>query len=202
MLDGVPEGDPLDVQTSALIALAVRAAPTVLDTEGIRTCAELALDAGATPEQVHDTLLLVAGLGFHTLAEGSRRVAEILRQRGQGLPSLDERRLDLRQRRVGGDEYWYRVEAESPGFLDALLRLSPEGFEAFLAFAGVPWQARALSARVKELTCMAADATPTHRYRPGLRLHLANAVDLGVGRAAILETLAIAAAAPVHHGVA
>jgi hypothetical protein len=34
-----------------------------------------------------------------------------------------------------------------------------------------------------------------------MRLHLANAVRLGVGRNAILQALDIAAAAPAHRGV-
>jgi alkylhydroperoxidase/carboxymuconolactone decarboxylase family protein YurZ len=201
MLDGVAEGDPLDEQTAALIALAVCVAPTVLDMEGTRAYAESALDAGATPEQIHEVLLLVAGLGFHTLAEGSRCIAETLRRRGQGPPALDDRRAQLWKEHVAGDPYWDRLEAETPGFLEALLRLSPEGFQGFFAFSAVPWRTRALRARVKELVCMAADATPTHRYLPGVRLHLANAVDLGAGRASILAALDIAAAAPPHRGV-
>jgi alkylhydroperoxidase/carboxymuconolactone decarboxylase family protein YurZ len=201
MLRGVPAGEPLGEPAVALIELAVRAAPTALDTTGMRTHAEAALDAGATPEQVHETLLLVAGLGFHTLAEGSRRLADVLRDRGLPLPPLDERRERLWRRHVAGNAYWGRLEAETPGFLDALLRLSPDGFEAFFAFSGVPWRAGAVPVRLKELMCMAADATPTHRYLAGLRLHLANAVALGAGRVAILEALGIAATAPVHRGV-
>lgn len=49
---------------------------------------------------------------------------------------------------------------------------------------------------------MAIDATPTHRYVPGLRLHLANAVGLGATRAQLEQTLAIAAAGPEHSGIA
>jgi DNA-binding FadR family transcriptional regulator len=49
--------------------------------------------------------------------------------------------------------------------------------------------------------CLAVDATPTHRYLPGVRLHIERAVELGVGRASIREALAIAARAPLHRGV-
>jgi alkylhydroperoxidase/carboxymuconolactone decarboxylase family protein YurZ len=202
LLDAVPEGDPLDAATTALIALAVRAAPTVLDADGIRCFSARALAAGASAAQIHDTLVLVAGVGFHTLAEGSRHLVAVMRQRGDDVPPLDERRRRLHERCIGPDAYWGRLEAETPGFVDALLRLSPEAFEAFVAFVSVPWRGGALPAPVKELICMAVDATPTHRYRPGVRLHLANAVDLGVGRAAVIEALTIAAAAPLHRGVA
>jgi hypothetical protein len=49
---------------------------------------------------------------------------------------------------------------------------------------------------------MAGDATPSHRYLPGMRLHLANAVRRGAGRTAILHALDLAAEAPAHPGVA
>jgi hypothetical protein len=48
---------------------------------------------------------------------------------------------------------------------------------------------------------MAADATPAHRYLPGVRLHLANAIRLGTGRRAVLHAFDIAAAAPPHPGI-
>jgi alkylhydroperoxidase/carboxymuconolactone decarboxylase family protein YurZ len=202
LLDGADEGERLDELTAALIALAVRASVTALDVDGTRAYAERALDLGATPEQVHETLMLVSGLGIHTLMEGSRCVADVLRSRGQGLSApLDKHRACLWDRHVGSDPYWDTFEPQVPGFLDALLRLSPEAFEAFFAYCAVPWRTGALRAVTKELISIAADATPTHRYLPGLRLHVTNAVAVGAGRAAILETLDIAAAAPIHRGV-
>ncbi len=47
---------------------------------------------------------------------------------------------------------------------------------------------------------MACDACPTHCFGPGFRVHLTNAIALGVSRQAILEVLDIAAAAPLHDG--
>jgi alkylhydroperoxidase/carboxymuconolactone decarboxylase family protein YurZ len=202
-LESVAEGDALDEVTAALIGLAVRVSVTVLDMEGARIFAERALDAGATGPQISETLVLVSGLGVHTLMEGSAPMADLLRERGDAELSapLDDRRVELWERCVGEDPYWNQVEAVSPGFLDSLLRLSPEAFEAFFAYCAVPWQTRALRAVTKELIAMAADATPSHRYRAGMGLHLANAIHLGAGRAAILETLDIAAQAPPHRGV-
>ena len=147
--------------------------------------------------------MLVSGLGVHTLMEGSKRVAEVLRQRQdlQITVPLDQTRSRLWAQHVGGDRYWNTFEKEVPGFLDALLRLSPEAFEAFFSYCAVPWKTNALPALSKELISMAVDAAPTHRYLPGMRLHLGNAIKLGAGRAAILQTLDIAAAAPLHQGV-
>ena len=85
--------------------------------------------------------------------------------------------------------------------LDALLRLSPSGFEGFMRYGALPSQTKQLAPVVKEIISVAVDATPTHRYMPGLRLHLANAVAVGAGRNALLEAIDIAADAPAAPGV-
>jgi alkylhydroperoxidase/carboxymuconolactone decarboxylase family protein YurZ len=203
LLDGVGEGEDLDARAAALIGLAVHASVSALDGEGIEQKIRQSLDAGATSAQVHETLVVVSGLGVHTLMEGSRRVAAILRERGDTSLDgpLDDNRAALRTRLQGDDPYWHDFEREVPGFLDALLRLSPEAYEAFFAYCAVPWRTGTVRGQVKELMSMASDATPTHRYLPGMRMHLANAVRLGAGRNAVLQALDIAAAAPLHPGV-
>lgn len=202
-LNASNNGPGLDEQTAALIGLAVRISVTTLDVDEVGTYTNRALDAGATGAQVHETLVLVSGLGVHTLMEGSRRVADVLRERNYPpvVSPLDEVRQKLWAKYVGTDRYWDAMEKEVPGFLDALLRLSPEAFEAFFVYCAVPWKTAALPALSKELISMAVDATPTHRYLPGMRLHLGNAIKLGASKSAILQALDIAAHAPSHVGV-
>ncbi|MDD2126965.1 carboxymuconolactone decarboxylase family protein [Pseudomonas monteilii] len=203
-LKTVPDGESLSERDAALIGLAVRASPTVLDMQGTHDYSRRALDAGASAAQVHEVLVLVSGLGVHTLMEGSRALAAVLRERSEPSISapLDARRLQLWDRYVGDDPFWDSMEQQVPGFLDALLRQSPEAFEAFFQYCAVPWKTAALRAYLKELISLAVDAAPSHRFMPGLRLHLDNAVQLGVGRQAIRQALAIAADAPLHRGVA
>lgn len=206
LLDSLGVSDPgqeLAERDQALIALAVRASVTTLDRPGIRTFAERALAAGASAEQVHETLVLVSALGVHSLMVGSVELAALLRRRGDPAitAAVDERRRVLWEQNVESDPFWERMEAEVPGFLDALLRLSPEAFGAFFDYCAVPWRTGTLPSITKELMSMATDATPTHRYLPGLRLHLANSVRLGAGRVAVLGALEIGAAAPPHRGV-
>jgi alkylhydroperoxidase/carboxymuconolactone decarboxylase family protein YurZ len=205
LLEGVPEGDDLDPITTTLIELGVRAAVTTLDPDAVSVLAGRALDAGATPEQIHEALVVVSGLGVHTLMEGTRRVAALARERGLrpevlGGP-LDERRLRLREAHQGSDPYWAGFEREVPGFLDDLLRMSPEAYTAFFDYCAVPWRTCALRARTKELLSLACDATPAHRYLPGLRLHVSNALALGAGRRAVLGALDLGAAVGPHPGV-
>jgi alkylhydroperoxidase/carboxymuconolactone decarboxylase family protein YurZ len=203
LTEDLEAGEELDPRSVALIALAVQVSATTLAAESIEALAEDALDAGATAAEVHETIVLVSGIGVHSLFEGSRALAEVLRRRGDpGLDApLDEARLELRRRWIGEDPYWSYVEAEVPGFLDALLRLSPPAFEAFLAYCAVPWKTAALRALTKELIALASDATASHRYTPGMRLHIGNAIRLGAGRRQILTALDIAASAPPHRGV-
>ena len=201
LLTDADEGQGLDNLTRELVGYAVHASVTTLDFgEGDRYAAR-ALDLGATPGQLHEVLVLVSGLGVHTLMEGSRSLATLLRNRGQELPAMDDARTGLLERYVGSARFWRVFESHVPGFLDALLRLSPAGFEGFMRYGALPSQTKQLEPVVKEIISVAVDALPTHRYMPGLRLHLAYALALGSGRSALLEAIDIAAAAPAAPGV-
>ncbi len=201
LLAEVEEGPGLDEQTRTLVGYGVCASVTTLDFHLGDQYADRALDLGITPEQLHEVLVLVSGLGVHTLMEGSRSLAALLRNRGRDLPALDDTREALLERYVGSFKYWRLFERHVPGFLDAILRLSPAGFEGFMRYGAIPSQTKQLSPVVKEIISVAVDAMPTHRYMSGLRLHLANALALGAERRALLEAIDIAAGAPEAPGV-
>jgi alkylhydroperoxidase/carboxymuconolactone decarboxylase family protein YurZ len=147
--------------------------------------------------------MLVAGLGVHSLMQGARDFQAVLEERGEAESGpLDERRRALWERHVGDDPYWDSFEQRVPGFLEALLRQSPDSFEAFFAICAVPWKIGAVPARSKELIALATDSMPAHCYLPGVRIHLAGALKTGAGRRAILEAIELGGAAPPHRGVA
>jgi alkylhydroperoxidase/carboxymuconolactone decarboxylase family protein YurZ len=201
MLDGVHDGAPLPQDWAALVAVGTAAAVTSLDRVALETAIDRALAAGATLAQVQETISLVSGLGVHSLMVSFTSLAE--RARAAGViddAPLDDHRQALWDRHVGDDPFWTGFSMELPGFLDAMLRLSPDQFVAFFDYCAVPWKSGAVRARCKELIALASDATPTHRFLPGFRLHLRNAIALGAGRAEILQALDIAAAAPPHSG--
>lgn len=201
LLGDAPGGEPLPVEWAALIDLGVTAAVTSLDRDALEMAIDAALASGATIEQVQEAISLVSGLGVHSLMMSFAPLAARARAAGaiDDAP-LDKDRQALWDRHVGGDPFWAGFETELPGFLDAMLRLSPDQFVAFFDYCAVPWKSGTIRARCKELIALASDATPTHRFLPGFRLHLRNALSLGAGRAAILETLDLAAAAPPHRG--
>ena len=202
LLAQTPLGQPLSPLDRALVQYAICSCVTILDLAGARRYAAAALDLGATPAQLHEVLALASGLGVHTLMEGSRDLADLVVSRGGDLPLVDERREELRDRLLGTGTYWEVFEKHVPGFLDALLRLSPEAFEGFISYGSIPARTRQLPMLLKEIIAVTVDALPNHRYLPGLRFHLANALRLGAGRAEVLEAIDLAAAAPAPPGVA
>lgn len=204
MLRAVDAGPVLDDLSCTLIAFAVRISVTTLDSEGAQQQARLAMDLGASTDQLHEVVLLVSGLGVHSLFEGTRLVNSLSSPASDvaATPPLDETRQLLWNKWIGTGGYWQGFEREVPGFLANLLKASPEGFDAFFRYCAVPWKSSHLPVLTKELISMAADATPTHRFMPGMRLHLGNATKMGAGRAMVMRALEIAAEAPEHLGVA
>lgn len=202
LLDGVEAGEPLDALTASLIGLAVRAAVTTLDSEGTREFARRALAAGATPAQLSEVLMLIAGLGVHTLMEGVRDLEAVLEERGEAERGpLEGERAELWREHVGADPYWESFELQVPGFLDALVQQSPESFAAFFALCQVPWRMGNVPARTKELIALATDSMPSHRYLPGVRIHTLGALKAGALGTAIREAIEIGAATPAPEGV-
>jgi alkylhydroperoxidase/carboxymuconolactone decarboxylase family protein YurZ len=201
LLAGSEEGQPLDPLTADFVELAIRATPTVLDGPGLTAAAEAALDAGATPQQIHEAIVFVAGIGLHTMIEGTRRLNAILAERQDPLLSepLDPGRQALLDEHVG--DRMGAFEDAVPGFFDGLVRISPTAFEGFFAYRSLPWLEPTIDPLTKELMAIAVDAVPSHRFLPTLRLHVLKALELGAGSAAILATLDLAAAAPSHPGV-
>ncbi|WP_323039986.1 hypothetical protein [Gemmobacter sp.] len=202
-LSGVAEGDGLSPADSALIRLGLALSPTCLHQPAIAAAAADALALGVKGPTLHEVAVLVSALGVHSLMTASAPLAALREAAGDPVLSAPDtpEQAALRDCRIGGDRYWRRFESRVPGFLDALLRQSPAAFDGFFDYCALPWKDRTMGAVQMELISLAVDACPTHRFRPGFRLHLDNALRLGVGRKAILATLELAAAAPLHEGV-
>ena len=202
-LELIEQGTSLDPLERSLIAVGLASSVTSLDRSAIDHSISVALAAGASVEQIQEVVTLVSGLGVHSLMATSAVIARLAVAYGwNGTAALDERQTGLWTKYVGDDPYWAKFMAAMPGFLEALIRLSPNQFEAFFTYCQLAWKTRAVRARTKELVALACDATPAHRFAPGFLLHLDNAIAIGVGRQAILETLRMAADAPAHDGFA
>ena len=199
-LAGLPQGDPLSALDAALVDFALAATPTVLDRAAAERAGRSAIAAGATTAQLHEVVVLLSALGVHALMQMSPLVGEL--SGAPPGPVLSEDRRALWERCVGDDPYWRDFERLVPGFLRALLDQSAAAFELFFAYCALPWRNRTLPARSLELVSLAVDACPTHRFGPGFRLHLGNALKLGVSPLQIRQTMERAARGPAHAGVA
>lgn len=201
-LSSSPEGPPLDETAAALIRLGCAASVCSLHPPAIEASIQAAFTAGATTAQVQEIVALISGLGVHSLMMSAASILAAAEKSDADIPPWDDQRHNLWQQHVGDDPYWAGFEEEFPGFLRALLQLSPAMFEGFFAYCAIPWKSGTVPALVKELAAMSSDATPSHRFGPGFRLHLKNAIALGAGKAMIRESLQIAAQAPLHQGIA
>jgi alkylhydroperoxidase/carboxymuconolactone decarboxylase family protein YurZ len=103
----------------------------------------------------------------------------------------DERRRALRE------EFIRRRGYLAPS-QEGLLALSPDFFEAYLAFSSVPWCHGTLPRKVKEFIYIAVDAAATHLYASGTRTHIRRALAEGATFDEILEVLQLTSLLGAH----
>lgn len=199
-LDSAVDGPGLDRRAGALIELGCCVSVCSLNPHAIDLAVENAFSAGASVAQIQEVIALVSGLGVHSLMVSAVSVLAGAHRHGQLDMTIDADRQSLWDRYVGDDPFWKSFEAEIPGFLRAMLILSPNIFEGFFNYCAIPWKSGTVAAVIKELIAMATDATVAHRFVPGFRVHLRNAIALQASKAMIRETLRIAARAPQHSG--
>jgi alkylhydroperoxidase/carboxymuconolactone decarboxylase family protein YurZ len=107
------------------------------------------------------------------------------------MAELDARRQKLKNEFIAARGYWSEL-------WDGVLELSPEFFEAYSALSSVPWKQGTLPPKIKELIYVAVDASTTHLYNPGTRIHIANALKHGATRDEVMEVLEIVSVLGIH----
>jgi alkylhydroperoxidase/carboxymuconolactone decarboxylase family protein YurZ len=183
----------LDPLVKEFIYIAIDAAATHLYEPGIRQHIRRALELGATAAQLMEVLELTSTLGIHACNIGVPLLVEVLEEEGRrgGPAPLTERQEQLKAEFTANRGYWHQ-------FWDEFLELDPELFKAYLDFSSVPWKTGVLEPKVKEFVYIAFDASATHLYVPGLKLHMRNAVRLGATTEEIVEVLEIASVIGIH----
>jgi alkylhydroperoxidase/carboxymuconolactone decarboxylase family protein YurZ len=104
---------------------------------------------------------------------------------------MDARQQELKATFIKNRGYWNE-------FWDGLLLLSPEFFEAYLNFSSVPWKSGPLEPKIKEFIYIAIDASTTHLYEPGLRIHIENALKYGATKEEIMEVFQLTSVLGMH----
>jgi alkylhydroperoxidase/carboxymuconolactone decarboxylase family protein YurZ len=138
-------------------------------------------------------LELTSTVGIHASNVAMPILAEVLQEEGLRKPagSDDSRRQALKQRFTEVQGYWDTI-------WDDALELDPDFFEAYLEFSSVPWQTGVLEPKVKELVLCALDVAATHLYKPGIKVHMRNALRHGATAEEIIETIEIASVIGIH----
>lgn len=183
----------LEPKVKELVYIAADAAATHLYGPGIRQHIEAALDQGATAAEVMEVLELTSTLGIHACNIGVPLLLEVLEEEGvrSGPAPLDERQERLKAEFTRNRGYWHP-------FWEGILEIAPELFESYVEFSSVPWRTGTLPPKVKEMIYIAFDASATHLYVPGLKLHLRNAVRLGATQDELMEVLSIVSVIGIH----
>jgi alkylhydroperoxidase/carboxymuconolactone decarboxylase family protein YurZ len=183
----------LTPKIQALVSLAVSAASTHLHVPNIHRYTRAALAAGASQEEIVETLSLTSTLGIHASTVGMPVLFEVLEERGEAMPKgmegMSAQQIALREDFEQKRGYWNTLWEE-------MLRLAPEFFDAYTEFSSVPWTNEGgkgvLEPKVKELIYCAFDTAATHMYRPGLKLHMRNVLNYGGTKEEIMEVLELA----------
>lgn len=179
-------------KTQELILLAMDASCTHLHQPGVRAHTAAALSAGATEQEIMETLELTSVLGVHAVTAGVPCLQEVMAEMGRpskaASTELDPERQKLKDDFVARRGYW---STSWP----PVLQLSRAFFAAYTDYSGVPFEEghRALDAKTKELIYCAIDAATTHLYLPGLKIHIKNAINYGASEEEIMEVFELAA---------
>lgn len=183
----------LDRKVRELVLVAVDTAATHLYVPGIRQHIRSALELGSSADELMEVLELTSTLGIHACNVGVQLLTEVLTEEGlrPGPAQLAERQQALKAQFIDSRGYWHES-------WDGMLELDPELFAAYLDFSALPWRSGVLEPKVKEFIYIAFDASATHLYAPGLKLHMRNAVRLGATMAEILEVLELASLVGMH----
>jgi alkylhydroperoxidase/carboxymuconolactone decarboxylase family protein YurZ len=85
----------------------------------------------------------------------------------------------------------------SPAWQD-ILELDAEFLHAYLLWSALPARKGHLAPKVREFIFIAADASATHLYTPGIRQHVRAALDAGATSAEIMEVLELTSTLGIH----
>jgi alkylhydroperoxidase/carboxymuconolactone decarboxylase family protein YurZ len=107
------------------------------------------------------------------------------------MAELDARQQATKDAFIENRGYW-------ADFWEQLLGLSPDFFEAYMELSSLPWKSGVLAPKVKEFIYIAIDAATTHLYKPGLRLHIQNALRHGASVDEIMEVLQLTSSLGIH----
>ncbi len=179
----------LDLRMKELVLVALHATVTSLDSVAVRRHIKRALDAGVRPDEVIDVLITIVGVANHSLYFALPILMRELQATGHPdaeLPPIGAEAQQIKMDFVRSRGFWNEQR-------DIIARAMPEYFSALNAISTESWKNGPLSAKERELICIAIDCSVTHMFEPGLAIHIRNALKHGANREEILEVFSLAA---------
>jgi alkylhydroperoxidase/carboxymuconolactone decarboxylase family protein YurZ len=184
----------LSPKVKELLYIAIDASTTHMYEPGLRVHIRNALRHGATRDEIMEIYQLTSSIGVHAVTMGVPALLDVMRQNGKGDVAgkpLTPRQEKLKAAFIANRGYWSAM-------WDGVLALSPDFFEAYGEFSSVPWKTGTLEPKIRELIYIAIDASTTHLYEPGIRIHMENALKLGATPAEIMEVLELVSVLGIH----
>lgn len=187
------ETGPLSRKMCELIYVALDGSATHLFRSGLALHMQLALEQGASAEEIVDVLRLATAQGLEGCNVGVGILAEELASAGlkADQAALSDQQAALREAYMAQFGDW-------PDFCDLWLRADPGYFAVMLDLLAGGDQARGLDEKSRCLIMLALNGCFTGLHPDGLRLQIRRALRLGVDRREILQVLQMTAHLGVH----
>ena len=107
------------------------------------------------------------------------------------MAELDPRRQKLKDEFIAARGYWSDI-------WDGVLGSRPNSSRPTAPSPRCPGEHGTLPPKIKELIYVAIDASTTHLYDPGTRVHIANALRYGATRDEVMEVLQLTSVLGIH----
>ena len=173
----------LPQKTVELISLAVNAAATNLNADGVRRHIRAALAAGASRDEILMVVKMASLLPIHSCSLGAPILLEEAAAAGvkpavRSGPAPSTPACDKIRSLGQWNDAW------NPFF-----ELDPVWTDEFMAAGAGVYASGVLDPKLVELLSIAFDASFTHMYAPGTRRHIKAALKLGATMEEIMEVL-------------
>ena len=186
---------PLSRKMCELIYVALDGSATHLFRSGLALHMGLALESGASAQEIIEVLQLATAQGLDGCNLGVEILVEELAIAGRDAV-LPHDELSAEQRKLR-DDYQARF-GDWPDFCDHLLRIDPGYFAVMLELLAVAPPSNGLDEKSRGLISLALSACFTSLNPHGLRLQIRRALRLGTDHREILQVLQMTAHLGVH----
>jgi AhpD family alkylhydroperoxidase len=181
----------LEPKVKELIYISIDVSTNHLYNRGTRYHIQNALDYGASVDEIMEMFQLTSVIGVHSATEGMPILADEVGRPGEPAEEVAAEQERLKDRFEEERGYW----SES---WEDVLQLDHEYFERYLEYSAHPWKEGVLDPKVKEFIYIAAVASTTTLYNPGIRVHVQQALEYGATREEIMEVFQLISVLGVH----